>query len=583
MIIKLFLQFLIFANLAFSQNIIFDASHSKISILENSQLYIDETSKLNFKKVQKKKFITMKSNYLRLGYTNVTAWVKFSIKNNSNKKLVRYITITNPMLDTIELFIKQKDGTFKKKTQGVLHLNLYQRNNILHPNFKVQFNPNETKEFYYKTFSLSCANYYKLFFKDHNQLYKDEFQYQLIEALFFGAMSALILYNLFIFLFIKDKSYFYYVLFLFFIMINHSSYSVMLDYIISSPTLTKLEAYLAVYYLGIATILGLLFIQNILDINRFKILKYITYTLIFINIILMLLSTNNNYLIESATNLIFVVMIYIYFLSIYSLIKKHPLSKYIFAAWTINVIGIINLAFKQYGILNIIDYIPYFYELCTFLEAIIFSTALASKISKTKELENSLKTNEILTKELHHRVKNNMQFIIIMYRLKLANHINKDVDEKLKEIENSIQAISNTHEILYNQSNLKEMDTKKYFINLINEIKKSFDMKNIDIEFNIDTYLETQQAMYCGIILNELVTNSIKYAFKNSKGNITISLHKKNKEYIFMIEDNGCGFNYKEKSELSFGLSFINAIVEYELKGKSKFINKNGTKVKIVF
>ena len=67
-----------------------------------------------------------------------------------------------------------------------------------------------------------------------------------------------------------------------------------------------------------------------------------------------------------------------------------------------------------------------------------------------------------------------MQFIIIMYRLKLANHINKDVDEKLKEIENSIQAISNTHEILYNQSNLKEMDTKKYFINLINEIKKKF-------------------------------------------------------------------------------------------------------------
>ena len=103
-------------------------------------------------------------------------------------------------------------------------------------------------------------------------------------------------------------------------------------------------------------------------------------------------------------------------------------------------------------------------------------------------------------------------------------------------------------------------------------------MKNIDIEFNIDTYLETQQAMYCGIILNELVTNSIKYAFKNSKGNITISLHKKNKEYIFMIEDNGCGFNYKEKSELSFGLSFINAIVEDELKGKSKFINKKWDK-----
>jgi two-component system, sensor histidine kinase LadS len=580
-ILKLLLLLtLVFTNL-YAQAII-DKTIEKTSILENSEIFIDKTSSLTFEEIQQKEFIKLNTDYIRLGYTSDTLWVKFSIKNNSNENLKKYITLSNPMLDTIELYTKQDDNSFKKETQGVLHLDLYERNNILHPSFEVNFNANETKEFYYKTYSLSCANYFKLFIKDEKILYKDEFSYQLVETLLFGAMIAFIVYNIFIFIFTKEIAYLYYVLYLFFVTLNHSSYSIMLDYILGEKY-SHIDAYLAIYYLSFASIFAFLFIKNILNINRYKVLNIITNIFIILNILLMMFSSINNYLIEYSTHLMFVGFVFVIYLTIFSLIKKHPLAKYIFLAWIINIIGFFSLAFKEFGIPNPIDYFTYFFELTIFIEAILFSIALASKLNKTKELENSLKTNKILLKELHHRVKNNMQFIIIMYRLKLANFSTPQVEQKIDEIEDIIQAMSKTHEILYNQENLEQIDTKEYFENLIEKIKKTYKNKKVKINIYIQTNIDIQTSIYLGIILNELLTNSFKYAFTKDNGNIKISLEKEDSKTKLIYKDDGVGFDYEDKKDESFGLTFIESIIKNELKGDLKFKNEKGIKVTINF
>jgi two-component sensor histidine kinase len=580
-LLKLILLFtLVFTNL-YAQTII-GKTNEKNSILENSEIFIDETSNLTFEEIKQKEFIKLDTNYVRLGYTDSTVWVKFSIKNNSNENLKKYITLTNPMIDTIKLYTKQEDNSFIKETQGILHLDLYERNNILHPSFEVNFNANETKEFYYKTHSLSCANYFKLFIKDEKILYKDEFSYQLVETLLFGAMIAFIVYNIFIFIFTKEIAYLYYVLYLFFVTLNHSSYSIMLDYILGEKY-SHIDAYLAIYYLSFASIFAFLFIKNILNINRYKVLNIITNIFIILNILLMMFSSINNYLIEYSTHLMFVGFVFVIYLTIFSLIKKHPLAKYIFLAWIINIIGFFSLAFKEFGIPNPIDYFTYFFELTIFIEAILFSIALASKLNKTKELENSLKTNKILLKELHHRVKNNMQFIIIMYRLKLANFSTPQVEQKIDEIEDIIQAMSKTHEILYNQENLEQIDTKEYFENLIEKIKKTYKNKKVKINIYIQTNIDIQTSIYLGIILNELLTNSFKYAFTKDNGNIKISLEKEDSKTKLIYKDDGVGFDYEDKKDESFGLTFIESIIKNELKGDLKFKNEKGIKVTINF
>jgi two-component sensor histidine kinase len=573
---------LIFSSL-YSSTIQIDEKSLHVSVLENSLMYIDKNSTLTFKDIQKKRFTPTDTDYIRFGYSPITLWTKFSIKNNSDEKIARYLTVSNPMLDTIELYTKTKDG-YKKEMQGMLHLNLYQRNNILHPSFKVVFKAVEIKEFYYKTHTISCAHYFKLHINDLNTLYKNEFSYQLILALFFGAMLALIIYNTFIYFFTREASYLYYVLYIFFITLNHASYSIMINYIlISNTTVIAMEAFMAIYYLIFASTFALLFIKRFLEIKQHKMHTLIINTMLFLNMSFLLLSLIMYNFIEYFVYIVLLEILFIFYVTIYSFYKKNSQAKYIIIGWTVNTIGAVMLIFNQYGIPNIIDYFPYFYELSVFIEAILFSVALSSKLNRTKELEKSIKINKILTKELHHRVKNNMQFIILMYRLKLDNLSDEKIEQKLKETEGAVQAMSKTHEILYNQENLETINTKEYFTSLLEELQKSFDCKDIKISLHVETTLDIQYSIYCGIILNELITNSFKYAFKNNKGNIHITLIQKGKKHFFSIEDNGVGFDYEQKQHDSFGLSFIKTIAVDELKGTFTIDSIGKTKIEILF
>ena len=176
-----------------------------------------------------------------------------------------------------------------------------------------------------------------------------------------------------------------------------------------------------------------------------------------------------------------------------------------------------------------------------------------------------------------------MQFIIIMYRLKLANFSNPQIEQKIDEIEDIIQAMSKTHEILYNQKNLEQIDTKEYFENLIEKIEKIYQSKKIEISINIQTNIDIQTSIYLGIILNELLTNSFKYAFNKNIGKINISLEKEYSKIKLIYKDNGIGFDYEDKKDESFGLTFIESIVKNELKGNLKFENHKGTKTTIIF
>ena len=121
------------------------------------------------------------------------------------------------------------------------------------------------KEFYYKTHSIDSAHYFKLHIKDiNNTLYEDEFSYQLILSVFFGAMLALVLYNIFIYFFTRELSYLYYILYILFTTLYYASYSIMLDYILPEDS-TMIDIFMDFYSLALANIAALLFIKSIFE------------------------------------------------------------------------------------------------------------------------------------------------------------------------------------------------------------------------------------------------------------------------------------------------------------------------------
>jgi len=553
-----------------------DGNSTGIDILTRSTIYIDTTARKSFTRVISENFTPFGKEQLNLGYTEKAVWIHFHIENRSEKPLKRFLTLSNPMLDTIELYT-QKGDTYTKRVKGILHLDQYDRGHILHPNFAVDFAPHEQKSFYLKVHTRSCANYFSLKLEDHTALYHHEFTYQLIEALFFGAMLGLIIYNLFLFFFIRENAYLYYVLYMFFMVLNHASYTLMLDYLIDEKYI-RYEAFFAIYYIGLTDIFILLFIRSFLNI-RHRIHLFLINAAIVINLLLMLFNAPISYI----ANFTLILLFFTLYLCIDAYLRHNTQIKYILAGWSINIVGIFMLAFKNEGLWTIIDTVPYFFEMTLFSEGVLFSAALASKLNKTKALERSLRTNTLLTKELHHRIKNNMQFILLMYRFKLESAMTPQLEQKLKEAEGSLQAIAKLYEILYRQEDLEKLDTESYFKSLIDELKRSFNMPGIAIRLEQTVPLTMHQSIYCGIILNELATNAFKYAFADKQGEIEISFKKKGDKTLFLFKDNGKGFDTALETHTSFGLFFIETLARDELNGTFEIDASDGVRVLITF
>ena len=207
---------------------------------------------------------------------------------------------------------------------------------------------------------------------------------------------------------------------------------------------------------------------------------------------------------------------------------------------------------------------------------------------KTKKLQNSLEEKEILLKEVHHRVKNNLALTISLIKLQQEEITEKKIKKTLNDIQERIYTMELLHRKLYESTNLNKINFHEYVLNLVHNISMTYlDNKNIKININIDEiYLNIEKAMPCGLILNEIITNAFKYAFKNNpKPKLTIQMKEKNDKYILSIKDNGEGIkdsiNIYESNTL--GLKLINTISTLQLKGALKYSYKNGALFKITF
>jgi len=191
----------------------------------------------------------------------------------------------------------------------------------------------------------------------------------------------------------------------------------------------------------------------------------------------------------------------------------------------------------------------------------------------------SLTEKEILLSEIHHRVKNNLAVVTALMELQTFYLNDEKIIQILKESQNRIKSIALLHEKLYENKSLKEIEVALYTNELIQFIKQSISNreKNIKIHTQIDEInLEMTQAMPFGLLLNELITNSYKYAFnKKNDGNIWIKLTLEQNDIHLEYKDDGLGFVFDENlKSKSLGLNLIESFC-LQLNGKfvSEYIN----------
>ena len=205
-------------------------------------------------------------------------------------------------------------------------------------------------------------------------------------------------------------------------------------------------------------------------------------------------------------------------------------------------------------------------------------------IQKTAQLNKALNVKSFLLKEVHHRVKNNLQIILSMIRLQNDKVHDLKIKDTFRSLENRINAIAKTYNMLIVDENLDNIDMEEYIEALLLDIQQSMLQlsSNIELHTDINASLPLGKAVYIGIIINELVSNAYQYAFEKHSGSIFISLNKVQTHYQLIISDSGKGFVYN-KHHPSLGLKLIHALIIEQLKGTIEMHTTHSTKYIIGF
>ncbi len=193
---------------------------------------------------------------------------------------------------------------------------------------------------------------------------------------------------------------------------------------------------------------------------------------------------------------------------------------------------------------------------------------------------------ENLQKELHHRVKNNLAIIDTFIEVVKDEFDSEAIDIKLTELQNRIDSINEVHKQLYASNDVTNLNLKKYIDTLANNVQQSFHVKGVSVEQYIaeNIQISPEKSFPMGLIVNEFLTNSYKYAFNEDGGKISIKLEEIGNKINLSLSDNGKGLpnNVSMVNANTFGLRIMKLLTE-QLKGNFKLSNNNGVTLFIEF
>lgn len=215
---------------------------------------------------------------------------------------------------------------------------------------------------------------------------------------------------------------------------------------------------------------------------------------------------------------------------------------------------------------------------------------ITEKRKSEEALRASLAEKEVLLREVHHRVKNNFQVIISLLNLQSRSVSGEDIRGNLLDAQNRIRAMALIHEKVYRSVNLAEIDFGEYLKSLAGDLRRLYVPATGRIELTVEAenlILPVDKAIPCGLVVNELLTNALKYAFPGEQsGAVRVQAGMSGSDAVrVVVSDNGIGLPAGMEPEKSdtLGLKLVQILVSGQMKGSVKFVQDSGTAVEVVF
>lgn len=582
-----FLLLSLFVTLANATPI--DINQNSDDLLHKSSLLIDRDN-LHFIDITKKNFLihNAKKN-LNLGLLrDTTLWIKLEFYNDTDKNVSKILQVRNPLLESVSLYTThskiRKTLLDKKKSQE------------LHTTFSLSIPPKGVKTYYLKVKNTTTALRLGITLKDNLLYLQEQYQEKLVIFIFFTIISMLIFYNLLLYFYSKEKSYIFYAFYLFALLFQQSTY-LGITQMYLPEWFVYYDNLSVVFKVNLLYITATIFARSFLKTKKYRKIDTIYKLFLLLGIIeIPLFGLPWLYYPEVAIATALVFVFFNMFASIYIYRQGFTQARLFVLGWFFQLIGFTLMILDGLGLITVMDKIPDIVMFFTSIEAILLSLAFvdmyailkrdkessdkklfkelhnrqqiveAEIIKATAQLHTSLENEKNLLKELHHRTKNNLQLILSLIRMQSSK-----LDEKAKahclDLENRINTIAQTQQILYLNNNLQEIDMSEYITTLCTHLE-SLSPKKISYLIDIPKLsMPVKEAGYLGLILNELLTNSIKYVDKDEV-HIKIYLSQKEHEYTFIYEDNSKGFDKEKLKGNSLGLQLVTTLVQIQLEGE---------------
>src|SRR5574344_384040 len=601
--IFLFINFL-YAN---SSTLVLEDGFSFNENFEISYLK-DSSNELNIQEIANSNDFQKHSNKFSLGYLKDTIWIKVDLKNKSSKEDF-ILSLNEHFYEKANMHYFDKSENLWKTLKNGVFTPIKERNietSKLAFNFKIQQNSSQTifveLKAKYPYFG-NIAVYSKDYFFASRILNIDSFF-----ILQFGILLIIIIFNLFLWLSLKAKVYIYYVGYTFFALVYLINISGLLIYF-------DLQHYM--YKLHFSVSLCIIFL-SLFSIEYFEAKRYFKASVFVIKILILLLfvfafmmvavsySPWNNYM----NHIITIILITLIVSSIKIYKKGQYFLKYYIFAISIYFTSVIIFILFFMGIIDYNYFNRYAYIYCLSLEIIVFALILSNRYNiikneqiktqnelislqinqnkllenevkkKTLELTKLVKERELLVKEVFHRVKNNFHVITAFLWFESKKDDNK---HRFTELINRIKSMSLIHEYLCNSKDLIDINLKEYIDELVKTIIQTYSIPTLKINTNIENInLEFENIMSLGVVVNEIISNSIKHHPKEKAIILDINCYKKSDSVILIIVDNGLGFD-ENIQKTGLGLELIKDFINKLPNAKYSFYKENGTVFELSF
>lgn len=566
---KKLLLFLLSISLLSSSVIIDDSDRSYKDF--PLSLYQDKTEKLTLKDIQDLKSFQKITNRVALGKQEGNVWLHFSIENRTQKKQRRVLFITEPNLWDVELFIVSNKKIISTQAVGQNIIHKDGKIASFHPEVAIDLDAEEKVDIYIRSSSPFHHTFKVDITTDKDLVNYKIFKYSLL-SLYFGAIGALLLYNLFIYFSIRDKNYLLYIGFIFFYSLAQFQHSTPFNSLFSSMNITYFIAVSHIFWVAFHT----LFSVKLLNIKEYypKLDKYLLYTGYF----LLAVGFFGIYSLEIGIQVIHPFMIILPFLLLFSAVKLHlkknKLAIFYIIAQTLFLTSSLIFGLVFAGVLEYNNFTRYINFVGSFSEIILFSFALAYKTrlllkenQNQKELVDEYSKLSFLGQtiiNIYHQWKspvnniyNSINHIEIAKEFQDKN-INAIIDENLIKIKENTQYLKDTSISYLNY--YKGIDQPKAKFTLIEELstilklhQQEFEKialeNRLDCPHNIRLYTQKNILTNCLIILIENAINVFKQrSIKDPK--LSIEVREEEGRVVITITDNGGGIKLKNIDEI---------------------------------